>query len=169
MIFIVYLYFFLYCSLIYFLYKYRKCSECKNVKNNLNHENVLILKKLGYYNLNINALKMNYIVESLFNIMFLDNINYTFNKIKINNNISIDKLYDDFNKYCNLHNKNKYDMSFNELIAYIKNTDDYINYEKNLTIQFKRAVILSRYIYDKNSDNLINNLELHELEKIINQ
>ena len=137
------------------------------------NDNVSILSELGYYNININAIKISFISECMNYLLFAHDTN--FNEIYIftfdNWNIdikTIKNLYVEFEKLCTDIKKQKIDFTIGEIITFIKKSDVYIKLEHELALKFKRAIILSKYTTNITTNKLIDALTLEELTLLSN-
>ncbi len=137
------------------------------------NDNVSILTKLGYYNININAVKIGFILECTNYLLYAHDINfneiYTFGFDDWFLDMdSVEELYVKFEKICTDEKKNKMDFTINEIITFIKKSDIYIKIEQDLGFKLKRAIMLSKYTNSITSDKLINALTLEELNILSN-
>ena len=145
-------------------------KEYLTIKSN---DNVSILSELGYYNININAIKIGFISECMNYLLFAHNPN--FNEIYIftfddwNMDIkTIENLYVEFEKLCAEIKKQKIDFTISEITNFIKKSNVYMKLEHELSFKFKRAIILSKYINNITTNKLIDVLTLEELTLLSN-
>jgi hypothetical protein len=166
---------FILCSFIFLftLYCYFKFIFDKiNVQDNNQcsfHNNIEILRYLGYYNLNINFAMKIFITECVTFLLYSSIPNYKpkfcdllddykISKELDNNNI----LYNNFEIFCKTQNKNKFDFTINEIITFIKTQDIYKKVETKLYYDLSRSIVLSKYIDDTTTKNLLNALTDNE-------
>jgi hypothetical protein len=140
------------------------------------NDNVSILESLGYYNLNINNIKECFILDCTKYLLYVGNPNYTFIDtpedfkeeysfyIKDLENTFLNKLHEELLNYCITKNKLIKDLTFNELRTFITNTTVYKNLEERLNFMMLRAIVLSKYLNDLNTDRLIDALNYKELD-----
>jgi hypothetical protein len=149
-------------------------NNTKNTQKNVDvnfmptiNNNVLILDKLGYYNFNKNDILMCFLLDCMNHLLFYSNPNYTksdfFENCSEQDPVEISIFYDEFEKKCLELGKGKMDLTVGEIISYIKKSDIYKNLDKELSLKFKRAILLSKHLNDKTSEKLINNLTIQEL------
>lgn len=167
-----YFLFFIYCILNY-LQMGKICETIVkyfSYKSNIN-DNVNILKILKYYNLNIYSTINNIIPDCIHYLLFSHTPSYNnryffefeyFSNFDVENEIEL--LYNNFEIYCAKSNKNKLDLPVNEIIDFIKASSLYKNLDVIIKNRYKRAIILSKYINNNNTQELINALTLNELE-----
>jgi hypothetical protein len=145
-----------------------KVKNTEETQQSFTNDNVSILKKLNYYNLNINDIKTNFVIETMNYLIYCDNPNYEKNISVVNLDL-IDEnemkiLCNEFINLCDKKNKNKMDFTINEINLFIKNTNTYKFLVKELNFKLKRAVMLSKYTNDTKAKKIINDLTLNELE-----
>ena len=138
-------------------------------KKDNSYDNVIILSALGYYNININAIKTSFVAECINYFLYCSDPNYTisYNFVFddfILDEYSIDELYSKFKEHCISQNKNNTDFTFNELTTFIKNQDIYKDLEKKLNYRLSRAIVLSKYLNNKDVDELLDVLTDKEKE-----
>jgi hypothetical protein len=125
-----------------------------------------ILKNLGYYNFNLNMLKTSIIVECIQYLLYSSNPNYNYDFCFDDYDIKeplLDELEHNFETLCQTQNKNKFEFTNEELIKFIKTQEIYKQIDQKLNYAFSRTIILSKYINDKTTDNLLKNLTKDEL------
>lgn len=157
---------FIICSMMFYSY-WRFITTKKiidtptDVINYMFTNNIEIMRKIGYYNININETKAIYIYECIIWLLFSHTSNnivthYDFSdEFEITENIA-NKLYNDFEFFCKTHNKSKYDLTINEICAFIKTQVVYKKLDAKLNYTFARAIILSKYLNDDTTKNLLN-------------
>jgi hypothetical protein len=129
--------------------------------------NVIILKKLGYYNLNITKSKNSFLTTLMNLLLFYDSSNYTkidFPDYKLYEN-EMTILVNDFENLCigMGMGKNKMDLSVNEIMNFIKKSDIYKKMNQDLYFKVNRAVVLSKYLNEKTTYNLLDALSIDEI------
>jgi hypothetical protein len=139
-----------------------------SLKTNKKNDNVIILEKLGYYGININEIKLFFILECMNYLLNNDNPNYI-NYVKNSkfykyNNEQIEKLSENFQQFCSSIQKNKMDLSMGEIKKFIIKSEAYKNIERELFLKLKRAVLLSKFTNEITANKLINSLTIEELE-----
>jgi hypothetical protein len=136
----------------------------------IDNTNISILSDLGYYNININSIKISFISECMNYLLYAHNPNYTevynftFDEMDIDIDIDdIEDLYINFENYCTEIKKYKTDFTIGEITTFIKKSDIYIQIEKDLGLKFKRAIILSKFTNCFTIDKLRDALTPEEL------
>jgi hypothetical protein len=162
----------------FFVYSIVQCIPSKKFINNSFDEeyeieqtnnNVIILSKLNYYNVNTNASRTSFIVECMEYLLysrnpnFMEEYTFCFDNFNMDSN-SIEKLYTEFEILCTQLKKYKLDFTIGEITNFIKNSDIYKKLEVELNYKLKRSIVLSKFINDTTSDKLIDSLTLQELE-----
>ena len=171
------------CVFFFALYAYiifHILPSKKIINNSLNEEyetlqtnnNIIILSKLNYYNVNINATRTSFILECMEYLLYSRNPNFTqeytfcfenFDNFNLDDGF-IEKLYTEFEILCMQLKKCNSDFTIGEITNFIKNSDIYKKLELELNYRLKRSIVLSKFIDDNTSDKLINSLTLQELE-----
>ena len=139
-----------------------RCSKKLNL-NELSYSD--ILEYLGYYNLNVNAAKIFFIVESMNYLLFSTNPNY--NQLYTCDITNRQQMYSDFENYCTEQHKHKFDMTANEIINFIKNHEIFKELNNKISYYTSRTITLSKYANDPTNDNLINALTDDEYQRLI--
>ena len=161
---------------VFFVYYFLKYFPSKKViddaiKSNFfkkePNNNVIILEKLGYYNLNINEIRFCFIFECINYLLYCDNPNYTHNHF-LNDCCDLDEkqienFCDNFKNLCISRHKNKMDLTINEIKAFIIKSNIYKKLDRELYYKFKRAIILSKFVNEIETEKLINALTIDEL------
>lgn len=169
---------FLLCTLFFALFLYnifKKCPSKKTIddaieSNYLAHktnDNVAILNKLGYYNLNINDIRFCFVTECVNYLLYCDNPNYTRTDFLTDccniDNTQMTNFCNSFHDLCLKIHKNKMDFTVNEIVSFIKKSDIYKILDQELSLKFKRAIILSKFTNETSTQKLINALTIDEL------
>jgi hypothetical protein len=135
--------------------------------------NIIILSKLGYYNINPNATKTSFISECMNYLLYAHNPNYTelYNFTFDDFNVGLDAiedLYTQFQKLCISSHKYRTDFTISEITNFIKSSDIYKKLDQELGYKLRRAICLSKFTNDLSVNKLIDSLTLKELEMLEN-
>jgi hypothetical protein len=145
----------------------KRISNSSEILSQMFNDNVDIMQHLGYYNVNINATKLNFIMECLEHLLYSSNPNYdelccfSWDKFNLDDNFK-EQLENNFINYCTTIKKNKTDFTVNEITSFIKKQEVYKKLETKLNYTMLRAIVLSKYLNDNITDNLIDVLSIDE-------
>ena len=161
---------FIFSVLLYSFYQNfikTKSTQCK-IKDNF-RDNVAILTKLGYYNYNYNFIKTEILSNCVNYIIFGNNPNlkliyeFFFDKVSIENEF-LPNMYMSYQEHCKKNNKVIGDTTVNEIINFVKKQESFLKIEKSNDYSMRRAIELSKYLYDYTTDRLIDALTYEELD-----
>lgn len=159
---------FLFSVLLYSFYQHfikSKSTQCK-IKDNF-VDNVAILTKLGYYNYNYNFIKTEILSNCVNYIIFGNNPNfnliYEFCFDDVENDF-LPNILMSYQEHCKKNDKVIGDTTVNEIINFIKKQELFIKMQKTNNDSMKRAIELSKYLYDYTTDRLIDALTYEELD-----
>lgn len=171
---------FLFATIILFLtfYNFRNFISTKIINRPLEiinyyfGKNIEIMVHLGYFGININEIKATFIYECVNYLLFSHSPHNIVSEYDFSGDFYMDEnllnaFYNDFEIYCKLHNKQKFDLTINEIINFIKNQDVYKKLEIKLNNKLSRAIILSKYLNENTTTNLINALTDEEKSIIL--
>lgn len=170
---------FFFAFFIYSILHHLPCTKNKNYsfdkkyllhKSNEVNDSVSILSELGYYNININSIKISFLSECMNYLLYAHNPNYTevynftFDELDIGVDVdAIEDLYIKFENYCAEIKKYKTDFTIGEITTFIKKSDIYTQIEKDLGVKFARAIVLSKFTNSFTINKLIDALTPEEL------
>jgi len=167
------LFFALFLYNIFKLYPSRKTIDdaielnCTTENKDKKNDNVVILDKLGYYNLNVNDIRFCFVSECMNYLLYCDNPNYTKTDFLTDccgiDDTQITNFCNDFENFCLKIHKNKMDFTVNEIVSFVKKSDIYKILDQELGLKLKRAVILSKFTNEVKTEKLINALTIDEL------
>lgn len=166
----IFLTIFLFTVLFYGFYQNvikSKSTQCK-IKDNF-RDNVAILTKLGYYNYNYNFIKTEILSDCVNYIIFGNNPNLNLIYEFFFDNVDVDddflpNMYFSYEEHCKKNDKVIGDTTVNEIINFIKKQESFIKIQKTNDNSMKRAIELSKYLYDYTTDRLIDALTYDELD-----
>lgn len=166
----IFLTIFLFLALFYAFYQNfikAKSTQCQ-IRDNF-RDNVAILTKLGYYNYNYNFIKTEILSDCVNYIIFGNNPNFNliydffFDNVNVEDEFLPNMLMS-YQEHCKKNDKVIGDTTVNEIINFVKKQESFIKIQKTNDKSMKRAIELSKYLYDSNTDWLIDALTYEELD-----
>lgn len=147
-------------------------SDSAEIINYFFENNVDIMQHLGYYNININSTKLDFIMECIKYLLYSSNPNFNemFSFSWLSFGLDDDftgELERNFINYCVTNNKSKNDFTINELTSFIKKQNSYKKLETRLNYTLSRAIILSKYLNENETDVLVDALTAEEKKMLI--